>query len=348
MRAALITLALIVAVPASADPTYEVVRRDWFNLTIDEQLSQTTLAEISGGPESVGTNMWYNWALLADAGQLSVWVNQHSYNNSSLHTHRAGSAKMVFDDVVFSDGTGTGATIPVRINLALVAEVTAEGDGVAAALTVTGTGGPWGTWRAEANDSAPLSTGVFAGLDSVNALSGVIQSNTFMVTADQPVTIEVCVEFVGTARWKNGSHTITTTEAGATLNPSEVFELPAGYTANSAQANVVDNMWSPGSANTPLTLHDGASLAFTSYPNPFRSQTLISFDLASQEQVDVAVYDVRGRRVRELLRGTASSGRNQLYWDGTTDDGRTLPPGAYFARIVAGAQTQSRVISLVR
>ncbi len=66
-------------------------------------------------------------------------------------------------------------------------------------------------------------------------------------------------------------------------------------------------------------------------PNPFRSSTVIGFEVPLQRSaVDLSVYDVAGRHVRSLYSGVPGPGRQQVQWDGTSDLGEPMGTGAYF------------------
>jgi len=83
-------------------------------------------------------------------------------------------------------------------------------------------------------------------------------------------------------------------------------------------------------------------------PNPFRGATVIRFDLARAAEIDVAVYDVSGRRVRTLARGARGPMRYLLTWDGRDGAGRSVAAGVYFLRLDAGPVTESRRLVRVR
>jgi len=57
----------------------------------------------------------------------------------------------------------------------------------------------------------------------------------------------------------------------------------------------------------------------------------------------LALYDVRGRRVRTLVEA-APRGDGRAAWDGRTDAGGSAAPGLYFARIAHGARGASAVV----
>jgi hypothetical protein len=73
-------------------------------------------------------------------------------------------------------------------------------------------------------------------------------------------------------------------------------------------------------------------------PNPCRASSMVAFLLPRAAAVDLAVYDVRGRRVQGLLDGvTLRAGRHEL-----AIAGASLVPGIYFARLEAAGQSSSR------
>lgn len=75
-----------------------------------------------------------------------------------------------------------------------------------------------------------------------------------------------------------------------------------------------------------------------SVPNPFSTQTTIGFDLPSDQRVQMAVYDLNGKRVRVLLDHAMPAGRHSLTWAGIGDDGRPLAPGVYWITTQAGSR----------
>ncbi len=69
------------------------------------------------------------------------------------------------------------------------------------------------------------------------------------------------------------------------------------------------------------------------HPNPFNPSTTISFVLPSSGKASLAVYDVTGRKVRELAVGTMTAGAHSAVWDGRDASGRAVSSGVYFARL---------------
>jgi subtilisin-like proprotein convertase family protein len=73
------------------------------------------------------------------------------------------------------------------------------------------------------------------------------------------------------------------------------------------------------------------------YPNPFNPMTKISFSLPQAQDVELAVYDVRGVRVATLLREAMSEGTHDVTWYGRDDAGRTVSSGTYFYQLTVGS-----------
>jgi hypothetical protein len=83
-------------------------------------------------------------------------------------------------------------------------------------------------------------------------------------------------------------------------------------------------------------------------PNPFNPTTRIRFDLPEAADVRLVIYDVSGRKIRELASGTMAAGAREVTWDGRDAGGRAAASGIYFYRLDAGRFTQTRKMILLR
>jgi hypothetical protein len=88
-------------------------------------------------------------------------------------------------------------------------------------------------------------------------------------------------------------------------------------------------------------------------PNPFNPVTTIEYGVPAGQgrgrvPVRIAVFDVKGRRVRRLVNGKQEPGVYTAIWDGRDDNGRGVQSGVYFYRLSAGAQTDSRKMLILR
>ncbi|MCK4414543.1 MAG: T9SS type A sorting domain-containing protein [Candidatus Eisenbacteria sp.] len=78
------------------------------------------------------------------------------------------------------------------------------------------------------------------------------------------------------------------------------------------------------------------------YPNPISPSTSIVFALPQQERVDLAVYDLTGRRIKTLVRGARDAGVHAIEWDGRDEWGATAASGVYFYKLRVGETVQTR------
>ena len=89
---------------------------------------------------------------------------------------------------------------------------------------------------------------------------------------------------------------------------------------------------------------DGGSALFLAAPrpNPFRPTAAIGFSLASAMHIELAIFDITGRRVAVLVDGYTQPGEHTATWHGTDAGGAEVGPGVYLARLAAGGQVVSR------
>ncbi|HEU4366489.1 MAG TPA: kelch repeat-containing protein [Candidatus Krumholzibacteria bacterium] len=71
-------------------------------------------------------------------------------------------------------------------------------------------------------------------------------------------------------------------------------------------------------------------------PNPTGGAARVIIESAGTEPVRLAIYDVRGRLVREVLATHVPAGEHVLEWDGHDRRGEPVPGGVYFGRVTIG------------
>ncbi|MFH2052554.1 MAG: FlgD immunoglobulin-like domain containing protein [bacterium] len=71
----------------------------------------------------------------------------------------------------------------------------------------------------------------------------------------------------------------------------------------------------------------------------------LGLDLPRPGAATVIIYDVRGRRVRQVFAGELAAGVAEITWDGKTAGGSQAASGMYIARLCAdGAAATVRVV----
>jgi len=77
-----------------------------------------------------------------------------------------------------------------------------------------------------------------------------------------------------------------------------------------------------------------AAIAFVRpSPNPALGAVTLRYALPREAPVRLGIYDVSGRRVRELASGTQTAGEHVLDWDLRDESGRAVVAGLYSARL---------------
>ncbi len=84
------------------------------------------------------------------------------------------------------------------------------------------------------------------------------------------------------------------------------------------------------------------------YPNPFNPQTTVAFDLARSGDVELAIYNILGRKVKTVFDGKLLKGHHEFDWDGTNDAGTSIASGVYFYRLQTASATKARKMLLLK
>jgi|GEM_PF-4182607 len=79
------------------------------------------------------------------------------------------------------------------------------------------------------------------------------------------------------------------------------------------------------------------------FPNPFNPFTHITFGLPRTQDVALTVFDIRGRKVKNLIDGVRKAGMHEVVFDGSA-----LPSGVYFYRLSTEHYTATRRMLLIK
>lgn len=85
---------------------------------------------------------------------------------------------------------------------------------------------------------------------------------------------------------------------------------------------------------------------FANYPNPFASVTNIFFTLdTAADNVEVMIYTISGRLIKQLPMGALGIGYNDITWNGTDEADNTVANGVYFYKITAIRGTTTKTVT---
>ena len=96
-----------------------------------------------------------------------------------------------------------------------------------------------------------------------------------------------------------------------------------------------------------VALPDSPQLAQNA-PNPFNSQTVLSYFLHAPGPAHVEVFALNGQRVAVLRQGPQQAGYHRLRWNGRDDAGRPVASGMYLYRLVTDEVVLTRKLILLR
>ena len=131
-----------------------------------------------------------------------------------------------------------------------------------------------------------------------------------------------------TANQSNYYRLVAVDYAGNTSDYSEVVEA----TVLSIDENMLPEVF---------TLHQN-------YPNPFNPTTQIKYDLPEDSFVSIAIYDVMGRNIRNLMNVNQAAGYHSIRWDAKNDIGEGVAAGMYIYTIQAGEFRATKKMVLLK
>jgi len=85
------------------------------------------------------------------------------------------------------------------------------------------------------------------------------------------------------------------------------------------------------------------------YPNPFNPSTTISFSIEQNEQIEIAIFNIKGEKVKSFdYAQDDGDGFYSVVWNGTNDSEQQVASGIYFCRLTTGDFSVSRKMLLMK
>jgi hypothetical protein len=194
-------------------------------------------------------------------------------------------------------------------------------------------------------------------LTALNAAGASVGSFALPATLQQSTTgnrTYVKHVLTGTFPGTPASHTwqFTWNAPAATTGPVTFYV--AGNAANNNSAFTGDRIYAASFAfpefDPQVAVGDELPVArlLGNYPNPFNPRTVVSFSLPREQQVNLDVFTVDGRRVTTLVAGRQAAGTHEVTWDGSDHAGRAQPSGTYVYVLRADQTRDVGRMTLVR
>ncbi|HVO72744.1 MAG TPA: DUF362 domain-containing protein [Ignavibacteriaceae bacterium] len=84
------------------------------------------------------------------------------------------------------------------------------------------------------------------------------------------------------------------------------------------------------------------------FPNPFNPSTKFRYSIPEGKNVSIIIFDINGKKIKELMNGYQKSGVYEVTWNGTDDLGRPVSSGPYIYTVNAGGFKQCKKMVLIK
>jgi len=83
------------------------------------------------------------------------------------------------------------------------------------------------------------------------------------------------------------------------------------------------------------------------YPNPFNPETIIKYSIPKNSKVSLNIYNIKGQKVRTLIKDKLETGQHSVVWNGTDENNKSVSSGIYFYKLkVANFEKTKKMILL--
>jgi len=116
-----------------------------------------------------------------------------------------------------------------------------------------------------------------------------------------------------------------------------------GNLVNPTQQQIIDGGACITSSIVDIELKPMSYKLLQNYPNPFNPTTKIRYQIKSESNVQLTIYDISGQDVKTLVNKKQNAGEHSISFDASG-----LASGIYIYRLNAGSFEQSRKMILLR
>ena len=194
------------------------------------------------------------------------------------------------------------------------------------------------------------------GIENSDATDGLqVVYNSNYLSSYHAIKLSYNAPWIESDKWhgsvsENEPDTITLSFPQETL-PSGVYTATVKLHTNDP-ANELINI--PITVNVTTVSNDDNSVQALqsnlqqNYPNPFNPETTISFFVDTNSEVAIEIYDIKGRKVKTLVRDNYSRGNHNVVWNGTNEEGNPVASGIYLYKMRNGSFSKSRKMILLK
>jgi len=117
--------------------------------------------------------------------------------------------------------------------------------------------------------------------------------------------------------------------------------------AQNTISDLLNRLLEVSDQNTAYEVITPTNIKLSNYPNPFNPSTTISYALPRSGKVKLAIYNLKGQRIKDLVDEFQLMGKYKTVWNGKDRHNNSVASGIYFIRLDAGKNTKvSKILML--
>jgi len=109
-------------------------------------------------------------------------------------------------------------------------------------------------------------------------------------------------------------------------------------TMEMANIGLFEYTYIPSSKENELLI---PKLSLLNYPNPFNPSTTISYSIHEESKVELSIYNIKGQKIKSLLKDQITAGEHSIIWDGKDDAGKKVSSGVYLYKLNVNGKTEA-------
>ena len=107
-------------------------------------------------------------------------------------------------------------------------------------------------------------------------------------------------------------------------------------------------VFDPVPGDTSLTIYPLTFELFNNFPNPFNTNTHIRYHVPKKSEVNLKIFDIRGREIVSLVGAQQLPGYKVVEWDGKDETGQPVSSGVYIVMLQTPDILKAEKMLLIR
>ncbi len=128
------------------------------------------------------------------------------------------------------------------------------------------------------------------------------------------------------------------------------FAIKSLYTNNVESVPAFSNVIYKSTTDSPQNSIPLITKLNQNYPNPFNPETTISFSLDNENSglVEISIFNLKGQKIRTLLRENLNAENYSLIWNGKDRDDKQVSSGVYFYKLTTHKVVDIRKMLMIK